>query len=220
MKKALLSFVIVLFMAVGITLLFVEPIQTSMVEHVSQQVQAHAMEYTPEEIQANLESEADFNFEQVQSLSIWDVLEAQTKVRNIPVIGSIYIPQVHLTLPIVKGVGKASLAAGAGTMKPDQVLGIGNYALASHYIEGKDILFGPLYQLKIGDAIFLSDKEFMYEYRTTDIQVVEATDVHIIEDVDHKTLLTLITCAEKGVKRLAVQAELVSKTPSAEADSL
>lgn len=212
MRRILLSVLIGLLMIAGLVLLLIEPIQTLMVKNVSQQVQSQVLDYTPAEIQAHVEQEAEFNFEAVQPLSIWDVLKAQASIKNLPAIGSIHIPEVHLTLPVIKGVGAAALAAGAGTMKANQAMGMGNYSLASHYIEGKNILFGPLYQLEVGDFIYLTDKEFMYEYTTIEIRVIEATEVSIIQDEEQKTLLTLITCAEEGEKRLAVRAEFVRKT--------
>ncbi|MER2108022.1 MAG: class A sortase [Solibacillus sp.] len=127
-------------------------------------------------------------------------------------MGSIHIPSVDMTLPILKGVGESSLVAGAGTMKPTQQMGTGNYALASHYIEGKSILFGPLHHLQEDDAIFVTDLDYMYEYKTTLLEVIEATNIQVIADVANKTLLTLITCSDKGTKRLLVQAEFVEKT--------
>lgn len=215
MKRKLIGALSALFMIAGLMLLAVDPIQTLLVKNMSQQAQAKA--YTPvnDIVKVNnevKEVEPVYNFEEVQSLSIWDVLVAQASVKDIPVIGSIHIPNVELTLPIMTGVGKSALAVGAGTMKKDQAMGEGNYSLASHYFEGKDILFGPLYDLKTGDSIYLTDKSYMYEYTTTEVKVIEATDVYIIEDIPEETILTLITCAENGTKRLAVRAEFISRT--------
>lgn len=209
MKNKLITIALILCIVVGFILIFIQPIQALWIRNLSQQLETESLTY--EDVILNNEAEVSYDFEEVQSLSIWDILSTQASVKDIPVIGSIHIPNVELTLPIVKGVGKSALAAGAGTMKPDQVMGEGNYALASHYIEGKDVLFGPLYELETGDSIFLSDHQYMYEYVTTDIKIIEATDVHIIDDVPNTKLLTLITCAEEGTKRLSVQAELVQK---------
>ncbi|UZM99972.1 class A sortase [Lysinibacillus sp. MHQ-1] len=52
-------------------------------------------------------------------------------------------------------------------MKPNQHLGQGNYALAGHYFEEKDILFSPLYQTQIGDIIYVTDMSNVYEYKLT-----------------------------------------------------
>lgn len=169
--------------------------------------------YSVEDIENNKNKYVTFNFDEVQSLSILDVLKAQANAKDLPVIGSIAIPNVDIQLPILKGVSNYVLSVGAGTMKPDQQLGKGNYALASHYFENKNILFGPLHHAKIGDEVYLTDLQNIYEYVITDIKVIEATDVYMIDDIPNKIILTLITCAEKGTKRLSVRADFVNSYP-------
>lgn len=209
-KKTLLICVLIL----GLLLIFINPIQNCIIAHLSDQL--NTTDYTVADLQTNLDKEADFNFEAVQSLSITDVLKAQASVDKLPVIGSIVIPKVQLQLPILKGVGRSALAVGAGTMKPTQQLGEGNYALASHYFKGKDILFGPLYRTQIGDAIYLTDLTNIYEYKLSVKNIIEATDVYVIEDTAN-TLLTLITCTEDGKQRLMVQADYITQYPMNEA---
>lgn len=209
MKNKLINIAIILCFIIGIALIFVNPIQNYLVAKTSAELVPDPVVISPP---PPTEENVSFDFEEVQSLTIWDVLKAQASKNNLPVIGSIHIPNVDMTLPILKGVGESSLVTGAGTMKADQQLGEGNYALASHYIEGKDVLFGPLHRLEEGDSIFVTDLDYMYEYKTTAVRVIEATDVHVIDDVPNQTLLTLITCAEQGTKRLFVQAELIGKS--------
>lgn len=209
MKKLKRTFFVCMFF-IGLLFIFINPIQNTVIEYLSNRL--NKTDFTAEDLQANSDKEVDFNFEAVQSLSIKDVLTAQATVDTLPVIGSIYIPKVHLQLPILKGVGQSALAVGAGTMKPTQQLGTGNYALASHYFEGKDILFGPLYRTKVGDAIYLTDLMNIYEYKLSEKKVIEATDVNVIEDTQN-TLLTLITCTDDGKQRLMVQANFVTQYP-------
>ena len=195
---------IIALFAVGLTLIFIKPIQALLVQRLSEELVT--VSTSSEMFEFNDEIEADFDFEEVQSLSIWEVLQAQANRKDLPVIGSIGIPSVDMQLPILKGVGKNALAVGAGTMKPEQIMGQGNYALAAHYFEDRDILFGPLYHSEIGDTIYLTNANAIFEYHITKIEVVEATAVHVIDDVANETLLTLITCADEGVRRLFVQA--------------
>ncbi|WP_427071465.1 class A sortase [Lysinibacillus fusiformis] len=188
-------------------LIFITPIQNVLIARMSDQF--NAVEYSTDDIKRNNQLDADFEFEAVQSLSIAEVLQAQIKASKMPVIGSIAVPSVHMQLPILKGVGNAVLAIGAGTMKPNQQLGQGNYALAGHYFEEKDILFSPLYQAQIGDIIYVTDMSNVYEYQLATKKIIAATDVYIVDDIPNQTTLTLITCAEKGFKRLALQADFV-----------
>lgn len=210
LKMTLLIFTLI----IGLILIFINPIQNFIIAHLSDRL--NTTDYTVEDLQANLDKEADFDFEAVQSLSITEVLKAQASIEKLPVIGSIVIPEVQLQLPILKGVGKSALAVGAGTMKPTQQLGKGNYALASHYFKGKDILFGPLYRTNIGDAIYLTDLTNIYEYKLSVKEVIKATDVYVIEDTEGN-ILTLITCTEDGKQRLMVQADFVTQYPMIDA---
>lgn len=210
MKKLKLLLLICM-LIVGLLLIFINPIQNAIIAHLSHQL--NTADYSAEDIAKNNNADADFEFEAVQSLSIAEVLKAQTTANQMPVIGSIVVPSVDMKLPIVKGVGNASLAVGAGTMKPNQKLGQGNYALAGHYFEEKDILFSPLYKASIGDTIYLTDLTNIYEYKITTKEIIAATDVYVIDDIPNKTILTLVTCADQGTKRLAVQAKFVEQYP-------
>lgn len=192
---------------IGLLLIFITPIQNALIARMSDQF--NAVEYSTDDIKKNNQLDANFEFEAVQSLSIAEVLQAQINASKMPVIGSIAVPSVHMQLPILKGVGNAVLAIGAGTMKPNQQFGQGNYALAGHYFEEKDILFSPLYQAQIGDIIYVTDMSNVYEYKLATKKIIAATDVYIVDDIPNQTTLTLITCAEKGSKRLALQADFV-----------
>lgn len=206
---------IISILIVGLLLIFINPIQNAIIAHLSHQL--NTTEISVEEIEKNNKADADYKFEDVQSLSIAEVLKAQTKANKMPVIGSIAVPSVDMQLPIVKGVGNAALAVGAGTMKPNQSLGQGNYALAGHYFEEKDILFSPLYKASIGDSVYITDLTNIYEYQLTTKKVIAATDVYVIDDIPNKTVLTLITCADSGTKRLAIQADFIQQYPFDEA---
>ena len=60
----------------------------------------------------------------------------------------ISIPELNMNLPIFKGLENVALYYGAGTMKENQVMGQGNYSLASHHVFGltgaNAMLFSPL----------------------------------------------------------------------------
>lgn len=215
--KTLKLTLLICMLLIGLLLVFINPIQSAIIAHLSDQL--NTTDYSTEDIEENKNAAADFEFEAVQSLSIGEVLKAQTKLDNMPVIGSIAVPSVDMQLPIVKGVGNAALAVGAGTMKPTQKLGEGNYALAGHYFDEKDILFSPLYNAKVGDMIYLSDLKNVYEYKLTTKEIISATDVFVIDDIPDKTVLTLITCADNGTKRLAVQADFIEQYPFDESPS-
>lgn len=159
----------------------------------------------------NQTSDASFDFGEVELLDMETVALAQFNSDQITVLGDISIPSVGLNLAIGKGTSPYTLALTAGTMKEDQEMGKGNYALAGHYMKDPDLLFRPLYEVEIGDTVYLTDLSYIYEYQVIEQREIEATEVSVIDDVPNKTLLTLITCDDDGVTRLWTSAEFVKK---------
>ncbi len=159
----------------------------------------------------NQTSDASFDFGEVELLDMETVALAQFNSDQITVLGDISIPSVGLNLAIGKGTSPYTLALTAGTMKEEQAMGKGNYALAGHYMNDPDLLFRPLYEVEIGDTVYLTDLNYIYEYQVIEQRTIEATEVSVIDDVPNQTLLTLITCDDDGVIRLLTTAEFVQK---------
>ncbi|MFA9467094.1 MULTISPECIES: class A sortase [unclassified Streptococcus] len=187
-----------LLVIVGLALIFNKSIRNFIIGQNSNKYQV--TQVTKEEIEANKEAEASFDFAAVQSLSTEAVLAAQMNAQNLPVIGGIAIPELEINLPIFKGVGNTEIAYGAGTMKPDQVMGERNYALASHHIFGIEgaskMLFSPLDNAQNGMKIYLTDKEKIYTYVISEVKVVSPEHVEVIDDRPGQTEVTLVTCTD------------------------
>ncbi|NQM56037.1 class A sortase [Streptococcus suis] len=173
---------------------------------------------TTEEIEKNKQVESTFDFEQVQAVSTEAILKAQWEAQRLPVIGGIAVPELGINLPIFKGVGNTSLMYGAGTMKETQEMGIGNYALASHHIFGvagsANVLFSPLDRAEKGMKIYLTDKNTIYTYVIDSVEVVSPESVYVIDDVEGRTEVTLVTCTDYyATQRIIVKGILESTTP-------
>ena len=100
-------------------------------------------------------------------------------------------------------------------MKEDQVMGQGNYTLASHHIFGiagaSETLFSPLYKAKNGMKIYITDKENIYIYVITAVETLEPERVDVIDDYPGKTEITLVTCEDaEATMRTVVGGELES----------
>ena len=153
-----------------------------------------------EEIKQNKAVESSFEFSEVQSLSTEAVINAQWQAQKLPVIGGISIPEVSMNLPIFKGLDNVGLYYGAGTMKEDQQMGQGNYALASHHVFGitgaSDMLFSPLDRAKIGMKIYITDKDKIYTYTISSIESVAPERVDVINDTEGVAEITLVTCED------------------------
>jgi len=129
------------------------------------------------------------------------------------VIGVIQIPSVELELPIFYGTTNEVLEIGAGTMKPEQQMGRGNYALAGHNSRNPELYFAPIRELQEGAVIYVTDKETVYKYTKTQKKVVNPDAIHVLEDMEDRELITLISCTSDGSKRLVVQGKLKAEFP-------
>ena len=179
---------------------------------------------TKEKIEENEETVGNFDFESVKSLSSEAVLSAQWNSQQLPVIGGIAIPELEMNLPIFKGLDNINLFYGAGTMKPNQEMGKGNYSLASHRIflgeKADQKLFSPLANAEKGMKIYLTDKEKVYTYEIVEVKIVTPDRVDVIEDREGIDELTLVTCEDSNAtERIIVKGNLkeiksYTETPS------
>ena len=167
---------------------------------------------TKERIEENKETEGNFDFDSVKSISSEAVLAAQWDSQQLPVIGGIAIPEVEINLPIFKGLDNVNLFYGAGTMKANQKMGEGNYSLASHHIftaeNASQMLFSPLVNAKAGMKIYLTDKDKVYTYEIREVKHVTPDRVDEIEDREGVKEITLVTCVDyNATERIIVKGD-------------
>lgn len=198
LSRILTDVAMVLLVLVGLALIFNKSIRNFMIGQNTNKYQVAKV--SREEIEENEKAETTFDFAQVQSISTESILAAQMEAQNLPVIGGIAIPELGVNLPIFKGVGNTELSYGAGTMKEHQVMGQANYALASHHVFGvagdSNMLFSPLVNAKNGMKIYLTDKDKIYTYTITSVEVVTPESVYVIDDQPGQTEVTLVTCTD------------------------
>lgn len=110
-------------------------------------------------------------------------------------VGMIAIPSIGLELPVLEGITQANISIGAGTVKPNQRIGHGNFALLGHYMTNSGLLFGGLKNVKTGDEV-----ELTY-YGKTETYIVQETKIvhqsegqYMLDDPEKPHYLTLITC--------------------------
>ncbi|XHB95952.1 class A sortase [Lactococcus garvieae] len=128
-----------------------------------------------------------------------ELVAHQFKDKNLAGIGIISIPAINLELPVFNGVTYETMMYGAGTAKPNQVMGEGNYALASHTIFNSftgavipNVLFGNLISAQIGQHIYLTDKAQKYDYQIDSIYKTTVNQGNIIDDHNKKKRLLFI----------------------------
>lgn len=152
----------------------------------------------------------EYDFSQTKDLNLQAVAKARANKQAVNVIGQIAIPAINLNIPIATGVSNATLAVAAGTMRPDQKLGQGNYPLAGHNMaNGSKILFSPLYyHAKVGQMIYLTDMKKIYYYKIYQRKFILATRVDVVNNTSKK-IVTLITCDATGKNRLMIRGNYV-----------
>lgn len=197
-------FIIIFWMIVSVALILIfnRPIAGWLANHYQPAT-------TRDNIVAAQKRPANYDWDQVERISLDKVALAQLKRDQINVIGLLTIPDIDMHLPIAAGVDNVALALAAGTMRENQRMGQGNYPLASHHMASKDALFGPLYyEAEAGQMIYVTDMDKVYAYEAQQPEFIPATDVQVVDDVPGQTLITLITCDATGNERLMVQGKL------------
>lgn len=205
----------ILCIVIGLCFVLFRPIRNSLLAWQTNKYQITNI--SKKTIVENQTKEANYDYSSVDTVSLSTILDAQMNSQDLSVIGGIAIPDLSINLPIFKGVGNAELSFGAGTMKENQQMGVGNYALASHHVFGIDgssnMLFSPLVNAKEGMSIYLTDKEYIYTYKISQVYEVDPTAVEVVNDTEGVTEVTLVTCTdEQATARIIVKGSYVKKT--------
>ncbi|KRM91134.1 class A sortase [Liquorilactobacillus cacaonum] len=213
MKKKLSWILVFVLFAVGLTLIFSQNISDYLVKNMSSSDMKQSI--TTDSSKKKSKVKASFDFKKVKSASVNRVVAASFTSNTTGMIGKIAVPAVGLKLPIFEGINDNNLLRGAGTMKENEKMGEGNYALAGHHMNNPDILFSPLAKAQVGELVYLTDGKKVYTYKLTVRKTINKYQVQVIDDVPNKKMITLITCDPiKGVAhtplRILLQGELQS----------
>ncbi|WCG38764.1 class A sortase [Aerococcus urinaeequi] len=182
--------------------------------------------YTAEELQENAsdQSNGQFDFNEVRNVSATEVNQVRADIESgeadLDVLGAVAIPDANLNTAVIKGMSDVAMVSGAGTMFPDQVMGQGNYTLASHHIGyGTDILLNNISDsVTVGDKIYLTDLTNVYVYETFFVEAVNPDQVqYISQEVTDNPIITLMTCTADLTQRWIVQGNLTETVAFGEA---
>lgn len=182
--------------------------------------------YTAEELQENAsdQSNGQFDFNEVRNVSATEVSQVRSDIESgeadLDVLGAVAIPDANLNTAVIKGMSDVAMVSGAGTMFPDQVMGQGNYTLASHHIGyGTDILLNNISDsVTVGDKIYLTDLTNVYVYETFFVEAVNPDQVqYISQEVTGNPIITLMTCTADLTQRWIVQGNLTETVAFGEA---
>jgi len=129
-------------------------------------------------------------------------------------IAEISIPRVDLSAVVLHGSDDRTLRRGPGHLENTALPGdTGNVVIAGH----RDSFFRPLRDVQLGDDIFMETPRGRFQYQVTEMQVVRADELSVLEQPNEE-VLTLITCYPFWVlgnapDRFIVRASRVDRTP-------
>lgn len=119
------------------------------------------------------------------------------------------IPSIDLDQPVLATLSEENLNVALTQIKQNQVLGKGNFTIAGHLSTVDGRFFNRLPEVQIGEQVFITSGTDIYTYEIESNEVIEATDVNVLDDDENKSEITLITCTPSGKKRVAVKGRLV-----------
>ena len=209
-KKAwIVRIAAIILLIIGLGMIFNSQIRDLMVR----QNQTTALKkLNKETVKKNQAKKGMFDFSKVEEIVFGKVTKSRVN-NTADAIGAIAIPSVKMYLPIMKGLSNDAMSTGGGTMRPDQVMGKGNYPLAGHYMTAKGVLFSPLEDTKLGEKVYLTNLDKIYVYRIYMKKVVDPTAVWLVDNTK-QNIVALITCADGGVNRWAIRGKLIAEKPA------
>ncbi len=212
LKKTIRKIISIVLIIAGVFLLLTPFITDIIIKYQSKKISVDNL--TAEDIERNNEAQVEFDFSSIEDVDINAAMNGAIEPDENFVVGEIEIPDLDIRLPILKGLTNSNLLAGAGTMKPEQTMGEGNYPLAGHLMKNKDLLFGSLMDIKIGSVVTITDKKNIYKYKIYDTVVVPDTAMEMLSDEiaeeKDKPIISLMTCyySSKTGKRFFALGEL------------
>jgi sortase A len=178
----------------------------------------HYIQTSAQQMMDNKKTSASYDYSKIRSMNIVDVLNAQLSNQEYPAIGIMSVPDLGIVLPVFQGVSDDNMLYGAATLKDNQTMGQGNYALASHHITGfygydaSQLLFTPLEKAQKGQKIYLTDKRKVYEYEIISTLVTDILKLSMLQNHGGEKEITLITCQSyESPNRIVVQGKLIGE---------
>lgn len=222
MKNKFISFLSILLVLAGLTLFWLPQISSRVIDKRTEENAVFVEEIPAETLQENLTSESTFDFDSILEVSPSQTFLGSKEIDERLLLGRLFIPSIDLNLAVYNGVTYSILHAGVGTMRPNLEMGKGNFPIAGHYASNKNTLFGDLTSVAIGDSVFLTDNDQLYEYKVYDTKIVEPTEIEWIQDdiseKQREPIISLMNCyyvdGKNTDKRYFVFAELVDSYPA------
>lgn len=133
-------------------------------------------------------------------------------------LGILKIDDLKIQEPIFQGDTEINLINGVATVDHNQTLDAQNVVLAGHSVQGIDIRFWNLRNIKVGTTVQIISKDRLLTYEVTKTYNVNDTQVEILDQhPGDPRILTMFTCDaynyNTGVweERFVVESKLISE---------
>ncbi|MCD3253637.1 class D sortase [Clostridium botulinum] len=139
----------------------------------------------------------------------------ENKKQNVNIgkeLALIEIPSIDLQSVIVEGMEKEQLRYYLCHFESTAMPGEnGNFSIAGHSSFIYNEILNHLYEVNIGDVIKLKTKKGEFNYVINNKFIVEPNEVEVLDQNKDKKTVTIVTCSNRGKKRLIVTAQMNEK---------
>ena len=224
MKKNRSNIILILIFLVGLSVMLYPTVS----DYVNQKNQSRAVASYSEEVenlsdvdyQAYFDAADDYNrrlaetpdaFYRPEEVSGYtDTLD----VSGTGIMGYITIPKIGVELPVYHGTSDGVLQVAAGHLEGSSlpVGGAGTHAVISaHRGLPSAKLFTNLDQLEVGDTFTITVLDRVLTYEVDQISIVLPTETDLLQPVEGKDYVTLMTCTPYGINthRLLVRGKRI-----------
>lgn len=207
-----LAFILIISGATGYLIMGSEGDPESAIKLVEKELSKSAHARQKRINQANYDEEVDF----ARGAEIAEAKKNYHSTIEKYGIGSIYMPEANISVPILAGTSEWNLFNGVATARANQELGEGLFIGLSHNLIN-DTLLKNIDQMNPGDYIYASDFEDVYTYKVIDQEVVHETNKnYFVEPAEDERGRMLLYRCEGGYGtdyRRVLYSEFVSKEP-------
>ena len=207
-----LAFILIISGATGYLIMGSEGDPESAIKLVEKELSKSAHARQKRINQANYDEEVDF----ARGAEIAEAKKNYHSTIEKYGIGSIYMPEANISVPILAGTSEWNLFNGVATARANQELGEGLFIGLSHNLIN-DTLLKNIDQMTPGDYIYASDFEDVYTYKVIDQEVVHETNKnYFVEPAEDERGRMLVYRCEGGygtAYRRVLYSEFVSKEP-------
>ncbi|MRH42744.1 sortase [Aquibacillus halophilus] len=146
----------------------------------------------------------------IHAISTGGDIEVSPKMRKKLEDGVMHlkIPSIELNQPVLSETNEENLNIALTQIKTNQTPGQGNFTIAGHRSMNQGRHFNRLPEVTTDEKIILVSDNKEYHYIAYEIATIEPEDIEVLEDMENKKQITLITCNTTGTKRVMVKGEL------------